>query len=87
MKKAQMRKRQQKAEVEKLFKKVAMEETSDSSSVSSGSSVSEENFQGYCSSAKSLRKRRTLKNTMTPALSISQRCFVQNLRESGHETY
>ena len=36
MKKAQMRKRKQEAEVEKLFKKVAMEETSDLSTVSSG---------------------------------------------------
>ena len=36
MKKVQMRKRKQEAEVEKLLNKVVMKETSDSSSVSSG---------------------------------------------------
>jgi len=45
MKKAQMKKRKQEAEVDKLFKKVALEETFDSSSVSSGLSVSEDDFQ------------------------------------------
>ena len=56
-----MRKRKLEAEVEKLFKKVAMEETSDSSSVSSGSSVSEEDFQGCRSPAKSPRREGRLR--------------------------
>ena len=78
MKKALMRKRKREAEVKKLFKKVGMEETSDSSSVSSGSSVSEEDFQGCSSPAKSLRKRRVSKNTKTPALTTTweQKTFL-----------
>ena len=71
MKKGQMRKRKQEAEVEKLLKKVALKETSDSSCVSSGSSVSEEDFQGSRSPAKSPRRRRPSKNTMTPALTTT----------------
>ena len=39
MKKGQMRKKKHEAKVEKLLKKVALEDTSDSSSVSSGSSA------------------------------------------------
>jgi|SRR6218665_286577 len=44
-----------------------MKETSDSSSVSPLSSLSEEDFQGYRSPAKSQQKRRASKNTMTLA--------------------
>src|SRR6218665_834321 len=69
MKKVQMRK--QEAEVENLFKKVVMEETFHSSSVSSGPSVSEEDFQGCRSPAKHLCTRRASKNTMTPALTTT----------------
>jgi len=69
MKKVQMRK--QEAEVENLFKKVVMEETFHSSSVSSGPSVSEEDFQGCRSPAKNLCMRRASKNTMTPALTTT----------------
>ena len=71
MKTVQMRKRKQEAEVEKLFKKVVIDETSHSSSVSSESSVSEEDFHSCCSPAKSPRKRRASKNTMTPALTTT----------------
>src|SRR6218665_3121552 len=48
-----------------------MEETFNSSSVSSGSSVSEEDFQGCRTPAKSQFKRRALKNTMTPSLTTT----------------
>ena len=45
MKKAHMWEGKQEDEVEKLFKKVAFEETPDSFSVSSGSDVSQDEFQ------------------------------------------
>ena len=71
IKKRKMRKKKHEAEVKKLFKKVPLEETSDSSSVFSGSSVSDEDFQGCRSPAKSPRRRRPSKNTMSPVLTTT----------------